>query len=105
MSTVYVTEFASISKDHDGRVVPAAEVPVLATQTISVSGTSAAVSNDFNAKTRVVRIHTDIACSIVFAGTPVATTSDMRLPAGAIEYFTLSESEVANGLKVAAISN
>lgn len=103
--TLYVTEFANISKDHEGRVVEAAVVPSLATQVLTVTGTSAAVTNPFNAKTKFVRLHTDAACSVKFAAAPTATASDMRLPENAVEYFTVDEILVASGLKVAAIAN
>ena len=70
------------------------------TQTITVSGTSAAVTNAFSAGIQVVRVTATTAIHYTVGVTPTATTSDPYLAAGEVEYVLVSEGE-----KVAAIQN
>lgn len=70
------------------------------TQSITTSGTSAAISNAVGDQTYVVRIHATKACFVTFAGTPTATTSHMFMADGQTEYFAISPGE-----KVAAIQS
>lgn len=71
---------------------------IILTQTVSVSGTSAAVTNAFGSGTTVIRIVSTTDCHIRFGDSPTATTSHMLLPANVVEYFAVSP-----GVKVAAI--
>jgi len=93
MAKLYVTEFAESD-------INSAKEPPLAEQTLAVTGTSAACSNAFNGRTRLVRIHTDAIVSIAFGKTPTATTDSRRMAINSTEYFS-----VESGLKVAAITN
>ncbi len=74
--------------------------PPVATQTVSY--TTHAESSTFNAKTRLVRLHTDSICSFVFGTAPSATTSDSRMAAGQTEYHGV---RLGQSLKVSAVAN
>ena len=105
MSVLYIAEFSFLAPVTQGNFVemkvpaPVAQVPPIAEQTVSISG-SHAESSAFNASTRFVRVETDAICSIAFGTSPVATTSNMRLAANQTEYFG-----VAPGSKISVISN
>ena len=70
------------------------------TQTITTSGSSAAISTAFAAGTTVVRIVATKDCHITFGTSPTATTSLPFMPANQVEYF-----KVAAGEKCAAIQS
>jgi len=70
------------------------------TQTITTSGSSAAISTAFASGSTVARIVTTEDCHIKFASSPTATTSDTFLPAKQVEYFKITAGE-----KVAAIQS
>ena len=91
MATAYIREYADI----DGAPVE----PALADQTVSTSGTSAQ-SSAFNASTAFIAISTPAAqaVSCLFALSPTATTSKLRLPANSVFWF-----RVTPGHKVALI--
>lgn len=95
-ATCYVTEFV-LTADAGVQV---ARQPALVDQTpITVSSTSAQ-SAAFSGDTKLVRIHCDVIVSVKFGTSPTATTSTMRMPADATEYF-----QVLPGSKVAFITN
>lgn len=101
MAKLYVTEFSDIGQTVRGASQIAAvnsgtvdQTPV----TFSTSTQSAA----FNAATVLVRIHTDAICSIAFGTNPTATTSNFRMAADQVEYFSVP---VGQSYKVAAVSN
>lgn len=94
-ATCYVTEFV-LTADAGVQV---ARQPALVEQTVSVSGSSAQ-SAAFSGDTKLVRIHCDVIVSVTFGTSPTATTSKMRMPADATEYF-----QVLPGAKVAFITN
>lgn len=101
MATLYITEFSKPAFTGQSIIPAGALQNVVAEQAISISGSSSA-SAAFNSATKFVRIHTDAICSIEYAdsGTPVATTSTMRLPADTVEYFGVNP-----GGKIAVITN
>lgn len=74
--------------------------PTGSTQTITTSGSSAAISTAFASGTRIVRIVATEDIHLKFATSPTAATSDPFLPANQVEYF-----KVTAGEKVAAIQN
>lgn len=95
MASLYIAEY-------DGYLVNGVQVPrepPLAEQKITISGVSAA-SAAFNTQTKLVRLHTDAICSVLFGETPVATAAKQRLPADATEFKSTQA-----GHKVAVISN
>lgn len=109
MAKLWIAEFARLQRD-DRAEMQAPENPPLAEQVIDYSGGEAKTANPLNAKTRLIRVHTDAACSIAIgskaAPTPAATTSTMRLAAGQTEYFGIGAFDAAAGtVKVSAIAN
>lgn len=101
MAYLYITELNNQGVDAKGHTAPIARMPAIAEQALAISGTSAA-SSAFNASTTMVRLESDVVCSVTFAGTPVATTSMMRLAADSPEYFSVPQGQ---SLKVAVIEN
>jgi hypothetical protein len=73
-----------VTIQQEAGVIPALK-PVT-TQTVSISGTSAATSNAVGSNTTVVRIISDTACHYVIGASPTATTSSPYLPANVFEY-------------------
>ncbi len=106
MAFIYITEFAKFGRDLGGYGGPVGEQPPLAEQKVANAGASTP-SAAFNAKTRLVRIHTDSICSLEFGtGTPVATTSTARMAANTTEYFMLdAEGHKVSPMSVAAVLN
>lgn len=102
MAKIYIMEHTQPSA-YQGGLLPVVRMPPLATQTVAIGGSTTA-SAAFNAKTKMVAIHTDAICSIEFSATPgaatAATTSSKRMAANTTEYF-----EVAPGDKVSCITN
>lgn len=71
------------------------------TQTVSISGTSAATSNALNRHTVVIRVVATTNCFIkIGTGTPTATTADVPIISGVPEYFRVNGYET---IKVAGI--
>ena len=109
MSTLYISEYKNlpIGTGLDGAgqavdgIVPCGLEPALATQTVTVGGSSTQ-SNAFNAATRFVRLHTDTTCSFVIGTNPTAATTSARLYANTTEFFGVTP---GNGLKLAVIGN
>lgn len=94
--TLYVTEF--VGPPTVSVYYQAVNTPANANQTVAIGGASTQ-SAAFTTGSRIVRIHTDVACHLEIGGTnPVATTSSMRLAADQTEYFV-----VAAGQKLAVI--
>lgn len=71
---------------------------IIRNQTIAVAATSAACSNAFGEGVSAVRVSSTTNCHIRLGATPVAVTSDMYLPAGAVEFLAVQPGE-----KLAAI--
>lgn len=99
MAVLYIEEYVDAPKNHIGQLLPVAQAPGIARQTVAITGSSVP-SSAFNAATRYVRLHTDAICSILFGAAPTATTSTPRMAANQTEYFAVRKSD-----KVAVISN
>jgi hypothetical protein len=99
MASLYISEYRAQPIDYNGSAVPVGQEPSIATQKISISGTSAQ-SAAFQSTTRFIRAHTDAICSVAFGLNPTATASDARMVAGQTEFWG-----VAAGQKVAVITN
>lgn len=107
MASLYITEYKGIGHvdpGYDGMsyVVPiqAPKGPAVAEQKLTIGGSSTP-SAAFSQYTKMVRVHTDVVCSISVGGTsPAATTSTGRMAANQTEYFA-----VVPGDKLAVISN
>lgn len=96
MAVLYVAEF----ERPRNQWVEIGNTPPLAEQTIAIGGASVAITNAFNAKTAMIRVHTDVICSIAIATSPTATTTNMRMAANTTEYFSVQPNQ-----KIAVISN
>jgi hypothetical protein len=95
-----IREYEHISAVARG-IVPVGEEPAVASQTLTISGVSNP-SAAFNARTRFVRIHTDVNCSLDWAVAPVAVAGSCDMVAGQTEYFGIVNS---SNMKVAVISS
>ncbi len=103
MAVLTVSEFEELGRDQDGRLVQIAKGAPLNTQVITLSGSSQAVSTDFDSRTKFVRLSCDGGCHIAFGDSPTATTSNELLPSGAIEFRALNTD--VDGTKVAVIQS
>lgn len=98
MSTLYITEHAD-QLVLVGRAVGVPREPPVAEQTVTISGTSAQ-SAAFNAKTKYIRIISDVVCSRLVGANPTATSSNTRMSADAYEFIAVNA-----GDKIAVITN
>ena len=98
MATLYVTEYGTISG------LPATAngqmplEPPLADYTVSIPGTSP----PFQQFTRMVRLHCDAVCSVLFGQTPSATTSNGRMATNQTEFRGVPE---GMSFKVSVVAN
>ncbi len=99
MAVLYVAEFAGIyaKSDQTGQMPVC---PPLAQQVVAIGAASVPCTNAFNAATNLIRVHTDLGCSIAIGKTPVATAVQTRLASNQTEYFAVS-----GGDKIAVIVN
>ena len=104
MAFIYITEHTHLPINQ-GNNTPAPEMPPLVTQKVANDGATVQ-SAVFNAKTRVVGVHSDSICSIEFGTNPTATTSSRRLAANSTEYFSIPSHPTVNGaMRLAVILN
>jgi hypothetical protein len=89
MAKLYITEYEGLEKNG----LPAAVAPAVTKQTVAISG-AAAASEAFNTMTTLVRVHTDVVCSISIGPAVVATTGDARMAADQTEYFSVQPGHV-----------
>jgi len=107
MAQLCVTEFAEVQIGPAGRVGQMPMQPPLATQGVGNAGGSTQ-STVFNAKTRIVRLHTDTTCCIEFGTNPTAVSISggaamtTRLVAGQTEYHAVP---VGAGFRVAVVAS
>jgi hypothetical protein len=93
MATLYVTEYEDMARDAYGNVIQAGKEPAIASQTITVTSTSAKVTNAFSGKTRFVRLNADAAMCVKFGSSSVtAAQTDARMSADQTEFFGVSGS-------------
>lgn len=104
MAVLYITEYANSGRELKKNIVQSAEEPRLAGQTIAI-GAGSVQSANLNAKTRLIRVHTDAICSVAIGANPTAVATDMRLAANQTEYIALTPELVKAGCKVAVITN
>jgi len=99
MSKLYISEYADLASGvGSGGTAQIVSESAVATQVVDFSG-GVVSSNAFNARTRIIRIHTDAICSVRFDGS-ASTTSHMRMVADQTEYFG-----VQPGSKLSVIAN
>lgn len=96
MAILFIAEF----ERNRNQYVQTANAPPIAEQTLAI-GAGSVASVAFQATTRMVRLHTDVICSIKFGATsPTATAVNMRMAANTTEYFSVN-----NNSFVAVIQN
>lgn len=105
MAVLYITEYAGLMPSPVGGQAQIPMEPPLAEQTVAIGG-SHAESVAFNSQTRVVRLHTDAICAVVFGTAPVAVVSgagvgSQRLAASQTQYHGVP---VGQSYKVSNIS-
>lgn len=101
MAKVIVTEYQSEGVIGPDRNVQAGHQPSLATQVVTIGGTSAAITNPFNAATALVRVKAEADCWVKFGGTPTAAADECEaLSANETEWFDVTP---GSGLKLACI--
>jgi hypothetical protein len=96
MALLYVTEFSGMGAGSPAPQIAPAQA--LASYTVAIGGASAQGAV-FGAGTKIVRVHADVSCAILFGSNPTALATSMRMGAGQTEYFA-----VEPGQRVAAIS-
>lgn len=101
MAVAYITEYADLMAPGapGGRGQVPMEPP-LAEQTVAIG--AEAKSSAFNAKTRLVRVHVDAICSVLFGTAPTATTSSQRMAANQTEYHAVP---LNGSFKISVITN
>jgi hypothetical protein len=101
MAILYITEFNTIGRDNNNATVMAPLAPSAADQTVAV-GAASAQSAALRSGTNLVRIVSDVTCSVKFGVNPTATASTMRLSADSAEYFAVP---AGISMKIAVITN
>ena len=102
MSTLYVTEYATVAPAQiSGSLAQAPHEPPLVEQTVAIGGSSAQ-SSAFSSQTAIVRLHADSICSVLIGTNPTALTTSARFVAGQTEYRSVPKGQ---GYKVAVIAN
>jgi hypothetical protein len=99
MPKLFISEYTKLGAGFGAESVIVKE-PALVEQTPVVIGATSLQSAAFNSLTRIVRIHTDVVCSIAFGVNPTANADSKRLAANQTEYFAVQAGE-----KVAVITN
>lgn len=84
---LFISEFSSRRNARDG-MDPFPAQPAAVEQTIAV-GAGSVQSAAFATATDLVRVTTDVVCSIRFGANPTATAGSMRLAAGTVDYFSV----------------
>jgi hypothetical protein len=100
MGTLFITEYAGLAPLPPGAVGQIPLEPPLAKQTIEIGAASVA-SAAFNAATRMVRLHTEAACCVLFGMDPTAAPDDQRVPANQTQFHGVV---AGHAFKVAVIS-
>lgn len=101
MPTLYLTEFYHNDRSMGIAAAPAAQQPPVAEQVVAIGGGSVQ-SAAFDARTNLVCVSVDAACSIKFGTDPAATATTARLPADAVIYYAVP---VGQSYKIAVIAN
>jgi hypothetical protein len=107
MAFLYIEEFSALGDMNVGTApfrrangeIP--QIPEVATQQIAV-GAGSVASAAFNAATVLIRLNTDVACSIAFGTAPTAVATSFRLAPNQTEYFAVP---LNGAYKVAVITN
>jgi hypothetical protein len=89
MAFLYIGEYEKTGNADFGPAIQAPLEPPLRIQKVAIGATATSAAA-FHEKTRLLELHTDVACHyrVSSNGAP-ATNADMRLPAGSIVYRTI----------------
>jgi hypothetical protein len=106
MATLYIDEYSTVATVGQNlgpafTPVQAGVMPSLVSQNVAIGGSSAQ-SSAFNGKTLLIRVHTDVICSIAIGSNPTAVTTATRMAANQTEYFGVPPN---TGYKIAVIAN
>ena len=88
MANLYISEFAAQGREVSvhGAIMPVAQMPPLAEQTVAISAAHAE-SSAFNAATQYVCLTAKADCHVLFGANPSATVVAMPLTSGVSVYF------------------
>lgn len=100
MATLFISEHEDYRGPADGNIIRS---PAITSQTVTITSSSVS-SVSFQSQTRVIRVHADTTCSVLFGVAPSATLSSPRMATGQTEYYALP-STTNTTLKVAVIAN
>jgi len=98
VAKLYVTEFSELPAARSNGHPQMVQQPPLVDQAPVSIGVTHAESATFGAATRIVRLHSDAACSILFgpAGSTIATANNQRMAANQTEYFYARPGDVVS---------
>lgn len=103
MAVLYVTEYATIAIMQAGRVTQVPQEPPLAEQAIAITASST-LTAAFNAKTSLIRVHTDAICGVTIGLAPTATAVSAGSGSGRFAANQTEYRGVNPGMKAAVIS-
>jgi hypothetical protein len=81
-----ISEYDNLVRDTREAPIQTGLEPARAVQQVAISGV-AAQSAVFGDTTKLIRVHTDVPCRILFGENPTASATSPRMSAGATEYF------------------
>lgn len=71
-------------------------------QSVAYTGTAGTISNGVGAQTYAVRVIVTSAAYVKIGDSPTATTSDVYMPAGIAESFTITPGQKVSAIQVSA---
>jgi len=88
MAFLYITEYPDLPGAYATYTPQVVRDPPIVDQAPVAIAVGAASSSAFNARTRIVRLHCDVVCSILIGpqGSTVATAANARMAANQTEY-------------------
>ena len=89
MAVLFISEYPRLAIDAAGAGVPIGVEPGT-DQTVAIGGVSTQ-SNAFRGGTKMVRLHTDSICHVLFGEDPTASSANKRMAAGQTEFFGVRE--------------
>ena len=98
MAFIYVNESTEL-RVYQGGGAQVIELPAVAAYQVANAGASTQ-SAAFNAKTKIIEVHSDSICSILVGLNPTAVTTQGRMAAGETRYYRVNP-----GDKIAAVLN
>jgi hypothetical protein len=99
-----ITEYRELATDSFGHPIPTGVEPANAQHQVAITGGSVQ-SSGLAVGTRLVRLHTDVACRVEFGKNPTATSASKRLAANSTEFFGVRQHSDGSLTKIAVISS